>query len=363
MRTVRGQPDDRAPGAPGPRQRAPARPAPRRGDVRRATGGARACSARRCRSPRACAGADCAPRRGSSTPAGSSRASRIAPPCTCRWAAGRSSSSGCASPTAGRWPSSGSSRRRRSPRILEGDLEGGSLHDAFERLGRIPTRAQARVSARPATDIERRLLGLDPDGVVLSERRTIDDQDGVADRAHRDAVRRRALRVRGGPPAGRRRGAVVTVAGTWGSTSAAPTSRSPSSRRAASPTDAEAEAEADDAILVPSRVWSPRHPYRRTRNAVRTASRPRSWRPGWRPSRRTVRSRRSASASPGCSTGSRHHHAVPELPRPVGRATRCATALAEGLGMPRRLHQRRPGAHARGGSDGGAGAAPRRSRC
>lgn len=63
--------------------------------------------------------------------------------------------------------------------ILEADLEGGSLHDAFERLGRIPTRAQARVSARRASDIERRLLGLDPDGVVLSERRTIDDQDGV----------------------------------------------------------------------------------------------------------------------------------------------------------------------------------------
>jgi GntR family transcriptional regulator len=63
--------------------------------------------------------------------------------------------------------------------ILEDDLAGGSLHDAFERLGRIPTRAQARVSARPATDIERSLLGLGPDGVVLSERRTIDDQDGI----------------------------------------------------------------------------------------------------------------------------------------------------------------------------------------
>ncbi len=63
--------------------------------------------------------------------------------------------------------------------VLDDDLSGGSLHDAFERLGRIPTRAQARVSARPATDIERRLLGLDPDGVVLSERRTIDDQDGI----------------------------------------------------------------------------------------------------------------------------------------------------------------------------------------
>lgn len=63
--------------------------------------------------------------------------------------------------------------------ILDEDLEHRSLHDAFERLGRIPTRAQARVSARRATDIERRLLGLDPDGVVLSERRTIDDQDGT----------------------------------------------------------------------------------------------------------------------------------------------------------------------------------------
>ena len=63
--------------------------------------------------------------------------------------------------------------------ILEDDLAGGSLHAAFERLGRIPTRAQARVSARPATDIERSLLGLDPGGVVLSERRTIDDQDGI----------------------------------------------------------------------------------------------------------------------------------------------------------------------------------------
>jgi GntR family transcriptional regulator len=63
--------------------------------------------------------------------------------------------------------------------ILDDDLAGGSLHDAFERLGRFPTRAQSRVSARPATDIERSLLGLGPDGVVLSERRTIDDQDGV----------------------------------------------------------------------------------------------------------------------------------------------------------------------------------------
>ena len=41
-------------------------------------------------------------------------------------------------------------------------------------------RGRRRGSRRgAATDIERRLLGLDPDGVVLSERRTIDDQDGV----------------------------------------------------------------------------------------------------------------------------------------------------------------------------------------
>ena len=116
----------------------------------------------------------------------------------------------------------------RSAGILEDRLDGGSLHDAFERLGRIPTQAQARVSARRATDIERRLLGLDPDGVVLSERRTIDDQDGDPDRAHRDAVRRRALRVRGRAPARRRRGGVVSPSrrATSVSISVARTSRS-----------------------------------------------------------------------------------------------------------------------------------------
>jgi GntR family transcriptional regulator len=62
--------------------------------------------------------------------------------------------------------------------VLDEDLATGSLHAVFERLGRVPTRAQARVSARAASDIERRLLGLDPHGVVLSELRTIDDQDG-----------------------------------------------------------------------------------------------------------------------------------------------------------------------------------------
>ena len=55
----------------------------------------------------------------------------------------------------------------------------GQTEISLESLGRIPTRAQARVSARPATASERKLLGLGPHGVVLSERRTIDDQDGI----------------------------------------------------------------------------------------------------------------------------------------------------------------------------------------
>ena len=164
----------------------------------------RGCSDRHCPSPRACGDAGCERRRGCSTRAGSTRASRtgaalhlpngsralvverlrladdrpmaiervVAPP-------------SCAG-------------------ILEDDLAGGSLHDAFERLGRIPTRAQARVSARRASDIERRLLGLDPDGVVL-ERTAHHRRPGRdPDRAHRDAVRRRAIRVRGRARARRR---------------------------------------------------------------------------------------------------------------------------------------------------------------
>lgn len=54
----------------------------------------------------------------------------------------------------------------------------GSLHVAFEATGRVPTRATAGVTARLATDRERRLLDLDDDGVVLCERRVIYDQDG-----------------------------------------------------------------------------------------------------------------------------------------------------------------------------------------
>ena len=57
------------------------------------------------------------------------------------------------------------------------DVGTGSLHAAFERAGRIPTRANAQVTARRASKREARLLDLPTSGVVLSERRTIFDQD------------------------------------------------------------------------------------------------------------------------------------------------------------------------------------------
>lgn len=63
---------------------------------------------------------------------------------------------------------------------LGDDFRGGSLHEAFRGVGRIPTEAHAEVSARRATSRERDLLGLPPSGIVISERRTIFDQDGRA---------------------------------------------------------------------------------------------------------------------------------------------------------------------------------------
>jgi GntR family transcriptional regulator len=59
-------------------------------------------------------------------------------------------------------------------------FQDGSLHEAFRRIGRIPTEAHADVSARRATKRERDLLGLPPSGIIISERRTIYDQDGTA---------------------------------------------------------------------------------------------------------------------------------------------------------------------------------------
>lgn len=54
----------------------------------------------------------------------------------------------------------------------------GSLHDAFRAVGRLPTEAHAEVSARRGTKRERQLLGLPPSGIIISEMRTIYDQDG-----------------------------------------------------------------------------------------------------------------------------------------------------------------------------------------
>lgn len=59
---------------------------------------------------------------------------------------------------------------------LEGDFESGSLHQAFQRIGRTPDRAHAEVTARRATKRQRELLGLPSSGIVICERRTIFDQ-------------------------------------------------------------------------------------------------------------------------------------------------------------------------------------------
>lgn len=59
-------------------------------------------------------------------------------------------------------------------------FQGGSLHDAFRAVGRFPTEAHAEITARRATSRERDLLGLSPTGIIVSERRTIFDQDGRA---------------------------------------------------------------------------------------------------------------------------------------------------------------------------------------
>jgi GntR family transcriptional regulator len=63
---------------------------------------------------------------------------------------------------------------------LGDNFQDGSLHDAFRAIGRNPTEAHAEVSARKATKRERDLLGLGPSGIIISERRTIYDQDGQA---------------------------------------------------------------------------------------------------------------------------------------------------------------------------------------
>jgi GntR family transcriptional regulator len=58
-------------------------------------------------------------------------------------------------------------------------FERGSLHAAFRAMGRIPYESHAEISAHKATKRQRNLLGLPPAGIVLSERRTIYDQERV----------------------------------------------------------------------------------------------------------------------------------------------------------------------------------------
>jgi GntR family transcriptional regulator len=62
--------------------------------------------------------------------------------------------------------------------VLEQNLEATSLHEAMEEIGRIPTRAHAQVTARPATADERILLKLPTGDALLCERRVITDQQG-----------------------------------------------------------------------------------------------------------------------------------------------------------------------------------------
>lgn len=63
--------------------------------------------------------------------------------------------------------------------VLDEDLDTTGLHATMEAMGRIPTQARARVSARLADGRERVLLELDPAGVLLCELRVITDQHDV----------------------------------------------------------------------------------------------------------------------------------------------------------------------------------------
>jgi len=62
--------------------------------------------------------------------------------------------------------------------VLDEDLEETSLHQAMERIGRVPTRAHAQVTARSAAADERTLLKLPTGEALLCERRVITDQHG-----------------------------------------------------------------------------------------------------------------------------------------------------------------------------------------
>jgi DNA-binding GntR family transcriptional regulator len=62
---------------------------------------------------------------------------------------------------------------------IGGKTENGSLHRAFISAGHSPSKAEAEVTARLSTDYEQEHLDLEPAAVVLSETRTIYDQDDV----------------------------------------------------------------------------------------------------------------------------------------------------------------------------------------
>jgi GntR family transcriptional regulator len=62
---------------------------------------------------------------------------------------------------------------------LRKGFQDGSLHAAFRAIGRVPAEAHAEVSAQRASRRDRDLLGLGPSGLVISELRTIYDQDGL----------------------------------------------------------------------------------------------------------------------------------------------------------------------------------------
>lgn len=59
---------------------------------------------------------------------------------------------------------------------IDTNLESGSLHQAFEAAGMVPSKAHAEVSARLSTEWEQEHLEIAPISVVLSEERTIFDQ-------------------------------------------------------------------------------------------------------------------------------------------------------------------------------------------
>jgi GntR family transcriptional regulator len=61
--------------------------------------------------------------------------------------------------------------------LIDTSLGSGSLHRAFEASDMVPSKAHADVSARLATDWEQEHLELGPNTVVLTEERTIFDQE------------------------------------------------------------------------------------------------------------------------------------------------------------------------------------------